>query len=90
MANGGLIWSDRCQSSQNLRIDNNCMETHIRPVALRRANLDLPRFRGQFLVFALGLWSYLLNLTPQGSLTPQAAEAPAFGFALNAGVRARS
>jgi len=54
------------------------------------SRLDLPRFRGQFLVFALRLWSYLLDLTPQGSLTPQAAEAPAFGFGLNAGVHARS
>jgi hypothetical protein len=52
--------------------------------------LDLPRFRGQFIVFALGLWSYLLNLTPRCSQTPQAAEAPAFGFGLNAGAHARS
>ena len=53
-------------------------------------DVDLPRFRGQFLVFDLGLWSYLLDLTPQCSLTPQAAEAPAFGFAVSAGAHARS
>lgn len=38
----------------------------------------------------LASWSYLLDLTPQCSLTPQAAEAPVFGIAVSAGAHARS
>ena len=43
-------------------------------------------------VSRLRSWSlvYLLDLTPQCSLTPQAAEAPAFEFVVSTGAHARS